>query len=528
MAPLWFFLPAFTLGPAVLALPQDQFQARCESFGDEINLPNVKVNVASYVPGNTTLSLADNVPTCDQSQLVSKDVCRVAMAVTTSNASEITLEAWFPRDYKGRFLSTGNGGLGGCIQYADVDYGASLGFATVGANNGHNGTSGEPFYQAPEVLEDFVYRSVHTGIILGKQLTKLFYDKDCDTSYYLGCSTGGRQGMKLAQDFPDELDGIVAGAPAFNFVGLLSWSAHFYPITGPVGSETYLTTDEWSVVHDEILRQCDGLDGAEDGIIEDTDLCHPDSSTLLCGSGSAANASSCLTPPQVETVHKIFSPLLSSNNSLIYPRMQPGSENFAAPAMYNGQPFQYSKDWWRYVVYSDPNWNATKWTVKDAEVALRQNPYNIQTWNSDLSPLRDAGTKILTYHGLQDQLISSDNSKLYYHRLSKTMGLKPEQLDEFYRFFTISGMAHCSGGDGASGIGNQAESESSADPEDNVLMAMVKWVEEGVAPETVRGAKFSNGAGSEVEYYRKHCRWPKTNVYKGPGAFTDEDAWECV
>ena len=114
MAPLRFLLPAFALGPAVLALPQDQFQARCESFRDEIDLPNVKVNVASFVAGNTNLSLSDNVPTCDQSQLVSKDVCRVAMAVTTSNASEITLEAWFPRDYKGRFLSTGNGGLGGC------------------------------------------------------------------------------------------------------------------------------------------------------------------------------------------------------------------------------------------------------------------------------------------------------------------------------------------------------------------------------------------------------------------------------
>ncbi len=377
------------------------------------------------------------------------------------------------------------------------------------------------------MLEDFVYRSVHTGIVVGKQVTKLFYDEGFDKSYYLGCSTGGRQGMKLAQDFPDELDGIVAGAPAFNWNGLLSFSGNIYPITGPEGSATFLSVDKWSLVHDEIIRQCDGLDGAKDGIIEDTDLCHPNVTTILCKSGSASDK--CLTAAQVNTVHQILSPLLSSNGSLIYPRMQPGSEVFAAPAVYTGEPFKYSSDWWKYVVYSDPNWDPTTWNVKDAEAAIKQNPYNIATWNADLSALRDAGTKLLTYHGLQDQLISSDNSKFYYDRLQKTMGLKPNQLDEFYRFFQISGMAHCSDGDGAYGIGNLADGYSgSTEPEDNVLMAMVQWVEEGIPPETVRGASFTDGAGSSVKYHRKHCRFPHRNVFKGPGNYTDENAWECI
>ncbi|KAL2822837.1 putative feruloyl esterase B-2 [Aspergillus cavernicola] len=526
MAPLRLLLPALTLGSAVLA-QNHQFRARCESFADEVDLPQVKVNFVNYVLGGTNLSLADNDPSCGASyQAVSSDTCRISMAVTTSNDSEITLEAWFPRDYTGRFLSTGNGGLSGCIQYYDLAYTAGLGFATVGANNGHNGTSGLPFYKHPAVLEDFASRSVHTGVVLGKQLTKLFYKEGFKKSYYLGCSTGGRQGFKLVQQFSNELDGIVAGAPAMNFVGLLSWSAHFYPITGPPGSVTYLSPDEWSVAHEEILRQCDALDGAEDGIIEDPDLCHPDVSTILCG--SEASADSCLSAAQVDTVHQVLSPLLSTNGTLIYPRMQPGSEEYAAPIMYNGAPFAYSQDWWRYVVYNDPTWNATRWTVKDAEAALKQNPYDIQTWDADLTPFRRAGGKVLTYHGLQDQLISSENSKLYYHRVQKAMGLEPSELDEFYRFFQISGMAHCAGGDGANGIGNQAESESGTDPEDNVLMAMVRWVEEGIPPETVRGAKFSDGVGSPVEYYRKHCRYPRRNVYKGPGNYTDENAWECV
>ncbi|GIK07077.1 tannase and feruloyl esterase [Aspergillus viridinutans] len=520
-------LPLLTLASAVLA-KQDAFQAKCASFGHRIKLPNVHVNFVEYVPGGTNLTLPDNPVTCGaSSQIVSADMCRVAMAVDTSNSSQITLEAWFPRDYTGRFLSTGNGGLSGCIQYYDLAYTAGLGFATVGANNGHNGTSGKPFYQHPEVIEDFAYRSIHTGVVVGKQLTKMFYSEGFDKSYYLGCSTGGRQGFKSIQKYPNDFDGVVAGAPAFNFVNLISWSIHFYSITGSNTSDTYLSPASWKVVHDEIVRQCDGIDGAKDGIIEDTDLCHPILETIICKPG-ASNTTSCITGAQAKTVRNVLSPFYGVNGTLLYPRMQPGSELFASSIMYNGQPFSYSTDWYRYVVYNNPNWDATKWTVQDAAAALAQNPYNIQTWDADISSFQKAGGKVLTYHGMQDQLISSDNSKLYYARVAEKMGLASEELDDFYRLFPVSGMAHCSGGDGAYGIGNGLSTYNGAEPENNVLMAIVQWVEKGIAPEFIRGAKFSNGVGSSVEYTRSHCRYPRRNVYKGPGNYSDENAWECV
>jgi feruloyl esterase len=544
MAPIHYLLPIITLGSAALAR-QDAFEAKCHSFANKIHLPNVHVNFASYVPGGTNLTLADNPSSCGAtSQSVSADVCRVAMAVATSNSSEITLEAWFPRNYTGRFLSTGNGGLSGCecpilysfvklilifytgIQYYDMAYTTGFGFATVGANNGHNGTSGEPFYHHPEVLEDFAYRSIHTGVVIGKKLTKMFYEEGFNKSYYLGCSTGGRQGFKSVQKYPNDFDGVVAGAPAFNFANLISWSAHFYPITGPPGSDTYLSPAMWKVAHDEIIRQCDQIDGAKDGIIEDPSLCNPIMETIICKPG--ASSDNCLSAAQAKTVREVLYPLYGVNGTLLYPRMQPGSEVLAAPIMYNGQPFAYSTDWYRYVVYNDPNWNGTTFDVQDAAAALAQNPYNIQTWDADLTPFRKSGGKVLTYHGLQDQLISSENSKLYYARVAETMGMPPEELDEFYRFFQISGMGHCGGGDGAYGIGNGLATYSGKDPENNVLMAMVQWVEKGIAPETVRGAKFANGPGSTVEYSRKHCRYPRRNVFKGPGNYTDENAWECV
>lgn len=416
-------------------------------------------------------------------------------------------------------LSTG-------IQYYDLDYGSSLGFATVGANNGHNGTSGKPFFHHPEVLKDFAYRSVHTGVVIGKELTKQFYDNGFNKSYYMGCSTGGREGWKSVQKYPEDFDGVLAGAPAINFINLLSWSARFYPITGKNTSDTFLTTGQWSLVHDEILRQCDGLDGVKDGIIEDPDLCRPVLQNLICSSDTK-NTSSCLTGTQVKTAQEVFTPLYGTGGQYLYPRMQPGSEIYAAPIVYNGQPFQYGLDWWRYVVYNDPSWDGN-FTVKDAAAALAQNPYNIQTFEGDITPFRKAGGKVLHYHGLQDQLISSEDSKYYYSHVAETMNQSPSDLDEFYRFFTISGMSHCALGDGAAGIGQGSNTYASSDPDSNVLMAIVRWVEEGVAPETVRGAKFTDGVGSKVEYWRKHCRWPRRNTYKGPGNYTDEDSWQCI
>lgn len=402
-----------------------------------------------------------------------------------------------------------------------------MGFATVGANSGHNGTSGKPFYHHPEVLRDFVYRSVHTGVVIGKELTKTFYDEGFNKSYYLGCSTGGRQGWKSVQKYPNDFDGVVAGAPAINFVNLLSWSARFYPITGPPSSNTYLTPAEWSVVHKEIIRQCDAIDGAKDSLVEDPTLCQPILETLICAP-NASNTTGCLTSAQVQTANKVFSPLNGINGTLLYPRMQPGSEISASYIMYNGQPFPYSTDWFRYVVYNNPAWNATTFNVRGTAAALAQNPYNIQTWEGDLSAFQKSSGKVLHYHGMQDQLISSENSKLYYSHVADTMQLPPAQLDEFYRFFTVSGMGHCGSGDGAYGIGQGTGTYAGSDPEDNVLMAMVKWVEEGVAPETIRGSKFVEGPGSKVQYRRKHCRYPRRNVHVGPGNYMDENSWQCI
>ncbi|SLM37899.1 feruloyl esterase b [Lasallia pustulata] len=415
---------------------------------------------------------------------------------------------WLPVQWSGRLLATGNGGIDGCIKYEDLAYTTQHGFASVGSNNGHNGTTGVAFYQNPDVVTDFAWRALHTSVLAGKELTTLFYTKPAEKSYYLGCSLGGRQGIKAAMMFPRDFDGIVAGSPALDFNNLASWRASFFPITGFVGSPNFIAASTWAtLIHNEVLTQCDGLDGVIDGIIEDPNLCHFRPEALECANGAITN---CLTPVQVEMVRNIFSPLYGEDGKLIYPAMQPGSEIMAVQKLYAGMPFSYSQDWFRYVVYSNPAWNASTFTVHDAAVAEALNPANIRTWPADLSAYRDSGRKIITYHGGQDNQITSFNTARFYKYLSHGMQASPRDLDTFLRFFRISGMFHCNSGPGAWVFGQGGGAAAAGVPfegADNVLAALVAWVENGFAPDTIEGTKFVNDSvGLGVAFRRRHCR----------------------
>lgn len=141
--------------------------------------------------------------------------------------------------------------------------------------------------------------------------------------------------------FPEDFDGILAGSPALDFNNLQSWRASFFPITGPNTSSNFISKSTWAtLIHDEILNQCDEIDGVIDGIIEDPNLCNFRPETLLC---AADTSTDCLTSAQVEIVRKVFSPLYEENGDLIYPAMQPGSEIKAAEKLYAGTPFSYSE-----------------------------------------------------------------------------------------------------------------------------------------------------------------------------------------
>jgi feruloyl esterase len=390
-------------------------------------------------------------------------------------------------------------------------------------------------------VEDFAWRAVHTEVASGKLLLQKFYNKPQSHSYYIGCSLGGRQGFRAAEMFPDDFDGILAGCPALDFNNLISWRASFYPITGPIGSPDFISNDTWiSLIHNEVLAQCDGLDGVVDGIIQDPNLCNFRPEAIMCSEGQNASTS-CLSPTQVEMVRKIFSPFYGVDGNVIYPAMQPGSEIMAVQKLYAGAPFSYSEDWFRYVVLNDPTWNASKFNITDAALADALNPMDIRTWPtrqlesffriSDKTASHPVGRKLITYHGGQDNQITSFDTERFYNHLQTAMQASSAELDSYFRFFRIPGMFHCSSGPGAWVVGQAGSSSSKGlpfDPKVNVLAALVEWVERGVPPETIGGTKFvDDNVSKGVQYTRRHCRYPRRITYTGGNA-TLESSWACL
>ncbi|TID27965.1 hypothetical protein E2P81_ATG00720 [Venturia nashicola] len=522
----------FTWTKAIL--PEEDFRTKCLKF--EPRFGNAKVELVEHHLKGSTVALPYRHATCGgsgNSAILSQNVCRVALRIDTSERSGIHFEAWFPATYSRRVLATGNGGLNGCLDYTGLAYGTQQSFATFAANNGHNGTSGAEFYQNADVLQDYADRSLHVSVVVGKRLAQQFYGREHEKSYYLGCSQGGRQGIANAQKFPADFDGIVAGAPALDFNNMVSWRGSFFPITGIATSPDFIGPDVWSgAIHDEVMKQCDGLDGVKDGIIEYPDGCQFKAEALLCTPGKTTN---CLTSKQVDIVDRVFSPFKYSDGTLIFPGLQVGSEQRAIDRLLAGKPFSDSQDWFQYVVRSDPTWNPSTLTTKDARLAEQLNPFYIRTWPSpqDLSAFIKKGSKILTYHGMQDQQITSHNTARWYDHL--TSKSSEREIERWLRYFRISGMYHCSGGPGATTIG-QSASNLPYEPRSNVLAALVNWVENGEAPEEIEGTKMSDGLDANVLFKRRHCRYPKRNMYQRKGdagsnklpTTSTADEWKCV
>jgi feruloyl esterase len=204
----------------------------------------------------------------------------------------------------------------------------------VGTDNGHDGGGGadpgdaHQFLNHPEVINDFAFRAVHVGAEVGKQIVQAYYSRAAAKSYFLGCSTGGRQATQSALKFPTDFDGILGGAPATDFnhadgaFGMIS--RYFGAPTSPAeASPKWIPADLWELVSAEILRQCDALDGVVDGIITEPDACEFRPEALQCTSGERAN---CLTLIQVEALHNLYSPLYGLSGQLLYPRFPPGAE----------------------------------------------------------------------------------------------------------------------------------------------------------------------------------------------------------
>jgi feruloyl esterase len=416
------------------------------------------------------------------------------------------------------------------IDYPQLAYGTSLGFATVAHNDGYNGTSFAPLYQQPEVVKDFSSRAVWVSALVGKELTANFYAHPQNvTAYHMGCGDGGRQGLRAAQLHPDLFDGIIAGAPAINTDMLTIWYAYALSILGlDESSETFLRDRDWMHVASEVLRQCDGIDGAIDGILEDTRSCKLDTRKLGCGNSHCRHG---LTHAQILAMEQIFSPY-KHDSIILHPGAAHGNEIGLASVLY-GSPAQNAvKDWYRYIFPGNLQWQFKDFKTEDGYDSLKANTGELHAMDPDLRAFRDSGGKILQWHGQADPIISILNSDYYFDLVRNNTSPNATgtaALDDWYRYFRLSGTGYCGGGPGANYIGQSAQTGADEKAGDNVLLAMVAWVEKGAQPDILRGVKWNDDDPTKgVHFFRKHCKHPRVGVYNGTADGKDEDGWKCI
>jgi feruloyl esterase len=339
-----------------------------------------------------------------------------------------------------------------------------------------------------------------------------FYGKAPERSYFLGCSSGGYEGLMEAQRFPSDYDGIVAGAPANNWTRLMA--GDFDGVLAVLkDSASYLPPSALGLLYRSVLAACDAADDVVDGVIDDPRRCTFDPASLSCA--RHADGSECLTESQVEAGRRIYTGLKDpTSGAQLYPGLARGSEPFW-PHRDPARPFPIPLSHYKWLVFADPawDWKSFSWQrSSDYEAHQRAEAKLapiLNATNPDLREFRRRGGKLLQYHGWSDQLIAPENSIAYYESVQTLFGSAAE-VQSFYRLFMAPGMAHCSGGTGPNGFDMQPLIE--------------QWVEHGIAPDRVVATRSINGV---VDRSRPLCVYPKTAVYSGMGDTNDAAHFIC-
>jgi hypothetical protein len=494
---------------ATIVVAPANAQQPCEGLAG-LKLPNVTITIAqSITTGKFTPpspSIGDPIP-----PLAVPAFCRVAGEIKPSSDSDIKFEVWMPAaGWNGRFVQLGNGGFAGLIGYRAMAPKVQQGFATASTDDGHtaiatNGNFPYPTWAInhPEKVADFGYRAVEETARASKGIIQAYYGQPSHRSYFLGCSDGGREALMEAQRFPDEFDGIIAGAPANFWTHLFAgfvWDEQAV-LNDPA---SYIPQSKLALLQSQLLAACDALDRVKDGLVEDPRRCHFDLKKLEC---KDADGPGCLTAPQIEAVRKIYAgPKNPRTGEQISPGFAPGAEATAGwpgwiiaedPAA--ALQFMYGNGFFGDMLFQDPKWNFRTLNF-DGDITLADSKLGpiLNSTNPNLTAFKAHGGKLIQYHGWADPAVPPISSINYYENVVATMGGKTarkgsalQETQSFYRLFMAPGMGHCNGGPGPNSFGKVVGGPGiPGSPRDDIVSALEEWVERGSPPVRIVATKY--------------------------------------
>jgi len=443
---------------------------------------------------------------------------------------QVGFELRLPTDnWNKRLLMQGCGGFCGNINMRGCRDGLMRSYAVVATNMGHKSTAldGKWAYNNRSAEIDFGYRATHVTAVAAKAIVKKFYSEPPKFSYYRGCSTGGRQGLVQAQQFPDDFDGIIAGAPPMNLVksAVYSLGRSLRTNSGENG-EAILTRDKLPLLYKASMEACDMTDGVEDGIIGNPNACRFDPKDLQCSFGDGEG---CLTKAQVEVVESLYAGPDVVDEAMIRGGGLPyGSEERWSSFIRADKdvPSGFEKmhtDFLRYMAFSEdpgPDYDPYSFDFdKDyPKLQFMERLYNAE--NTDLRPFATNNRKMILYMGLQDSFSSQRLTD--YHDDVAALFKDDYDIDDVMRVYLIPGMNHCTTGPGVDAF--------------DWLTLMENWVEKGQAPERIMGYSLKGDKAGynvpfplkedDIAFSRPIEPYPNMSYYRGEGDPNDPSSFE--
>jgi feruloyl esterase len=478
--------------------------------------------------------------------------CLVQGVSTPVPGSHIGFYVWLPAParWSQRLHTVGNGAYGSTPYYAQLADRVRAGDVGVATDTGHTGGNDDLSFgnDNVEAIRDWGGgRAVHEATVAAKALTLAYYGKPQAHAYFSGSSTGGHEALAMAQRYPGDFDGIIAGAPGNNRSHLNMQFLWEFVHNHPRGDNQHpiVPNDKLRVLHEAVTKACDPADGVSDGVIQNPPECHFDLQSLKCAGDDKPD---CLTAQQIAVVSAIYQgPRDARTGQAIFPGFPFGSEGEGDSPKYPGwsefwanpaHPDEPARaDFFRNWVFHDPNWNwwDFNWGSDVDRVDAAIAPL-INATDPNLDRFRAHGGKLIMFIGWSDPVGSANEATDYYESLvarakGKSRAAKLADTAKFARYYMIPGMGHTAGGPGATNV-SSATRESAppvSDARHDMALALYDWVEKGRAPGPLIATHYSQGSGPSgtVAFQRPLCVYPAVARYQG-GDTNAAASFRCI
>jgi feruloyl esterase len=323
--------------------------------------------------------------------------------------------------------------------------------------------------------------------------------------------------------FPSDFDGVLVGAPAWNWANLSAWEIHVNSFVANTTSPGYIPPTQFTFVFEQVTSACDLLDKVPDGVISNPRICNFQPASLLC-QNFPAGTTGCFTQPQVDTLTNIYEDYIE-DGVFIFPAFEKGSESMWTQTV-TGFIWPLIADFFAVQVLNVSPTTFNPFSVDLGVVSLADqiNPGGVIAADADLRPFFARNGKVIHYHGWADGLISSRSSVDYYNHVVKAV---QQDFSNNYRLFMIPGMNHCAGGPGP-WVFNTDAAGVALDQTADLVDQLLSWVEAGIAPKTLLGTKYVNDTGTQgIAFQRPICPYPTEAVWNGHGMWESPQNWNC-